>query len=35
LLIDSWPERIVILLVAAALWATYAALVRRWRSPGP
>jgi anti-sigma factor RsiW len=35
LLIDSWPERIVILVVAAVLWAVYAVLVRRWRSPGP
>ena len=34
LLIDSWPERIVIFLVAAVLWAAYAVLVRRWRSPG-
>lgn len=32
LLIDNWPERIVVLVVAAALWATYARL--RWRSAG-
>jgi anti-sigma factor RsiW len=31
-LIDSWPERIVVLVVAAALWATYAVLSYRWRS---
>lgn len=34
LLIESWPVRLVVLLVAAVLWATYAVLVRRWRSPG-
>jgi anti-sigma factor RsiW len=32
LLIDNWPERIVVLVVAAALWAVYARL--RWRSAG-
>ena len=32
LLIHSWPERIAILVIAAALWATYAVLSRRWRS---
>ncbi len=32
LLIDNWAERIVVLVVAAALWATYARL--RWRSAG-
>jgi len=34
LLLDSWPERIVVLVVAAVLWATYAVLSRRWRSAG-
>jgi len=34
LLIDNWPERIVVLLVAAALWVAYVVLLRRWRSPG-
>jgi hypothetical protein len=34
LLIDSWPERIVVLLVAAVLWVAYAVLLLRWRSAG-
>lgn len=35
LLIDNWPERIVLLVIAAALWVTYAVLMRRWRSARP
>ena len=31
LLLDSWPERIVVLIVAATLWASYVLLSRRWR----
>lgn len=34
LLIEAWPERIVVLVLAAILWASYVALSRRWRSPG-
>ena len=34
LLIDGWPERVVVLLIAAVLWAIYAVLHLRWRSPG-
>lgn len=34
LLIDNWPERFVVLVIAAALWVTYVVLSRRWRSPG-
>ena len=34
LLLDGWPERAVVLAIAAVLWATYAVLLRRWRSGG-
>jgi len=34
LLIDNWPERLVVLVIAAALWVTHVVLSRRWRSPG-
>jgi predicted anti-sigma-YlaC factor YlaD len=32
LLIDSWPPRIVLLIIAAALWVVYFAMPRRWHS---
>jgi anti-sigma factor RsiW len=34
LLIQDWPERIVLLIIAASLWGTYVALLRRWRAAG-
>ncbi len=34
LLIDNWPERIVIMILAAALWAGYFGLRRRTRTSG-
>jgi anti-sigma factor RsiW len=34
LLIHDWPERIVLVVVAAALWATYFVLSRRWHPAG-
>jgi anti-sigma factor RsiW len=32
LLIDNWPQRIVVLVIAAVLWGTYVALPRWWRA---
>jgi anti-sigma factor RsiW len=32
LLIDNWPQRIVLLIIGAALWALYVAMPRRWRT---
>jgi anti-sigma factor RsiW len=34
LLIQDWPERIVLVVVAAALWGTYVVLSRRWHAAG-
>jgi anti-sigma factor RsiW len=34
LLIEDWPERVVVLLVAAALWAAFIAVSRRARTSG-
>ena len=34
LLIQDWPERIVLIILAAALWGTYVVLLRRWRPTG-
>lgn len=34
LLIDNWPERIVLAILAGVLWATYVILARRLRVPG-
>jgi anti-sigma factor RsiW len=32
LLIDNWPQRIVLLIIGAALWVLYFAMPRRWHS---
>jgi hypothetical protein len=34
LLIQDWPQRIVVMVIAAALWGTYVALSRRWHAGG-
>ncbi|MBE3110888.1 MAG: hypothetical protein IMZ46_10325 [Acidobacteria bacterium] len=34
LLIQDWPERIVLMVLAAALWGTYVVLLRRWHATG-
>jgi hypothetical protein len=34
LLIQDWPERIVLVVVAAAGWGTYVVLSRRWHPAG-
>ena len=34
LLIEDWPERIVLMVLAAALWGTYVVLLRRSRATG-
>lgn len=32
LLIDNWPQRIVLLIIGAALWVVYVAMPRRWHT---
>jgi hypothetical protein len=32
LLIDNWPQRIVLLIIGAALWGLYVAMPRRWHA---
>lgn len=34
LLIDNWPERVIVLILAAVLWGVYFRLARRMRTSG-